>query len=350
VGGIRPVATGLVFALLLATLVSQPAAAETAGGEAAVVAKPAARRADIPMTHIWQSINNCGPASVSMILSSMGLRVPQEEARLALRGTDELRGMGPSPVDPWTTQRFGIHAFWRNGGTPDLLKVLISNGFAPMVTQWLYEPPSRIAHWRVVRGYDDGAKAWYVADPMRGAAVPLSYQWFESNWRPFQFRYLVLYRPEQTALLKAIVGNDWHDVPSRLNYLGRAKQEALDIGDSEAWLSYGEAAYLVGRAEESVAAFEKGMLLGSPTGISTVRTSYPNALRLLGREADARRAQARLSTQASRTVTAISASPSGAEIKVIAAAGGDASLIDPELHQAVNPPAARVPADPVRLY
>ncbi len=310
--------------------------------------RPIARRADIPVPHVWQSMNNCGPASVVMMLSSLGVRVSQEEARLALRGTNELRGMGPAPVDPWLENRLpGMHAFWRNNGSAALLKTLISNGFAPMVTQWLQDPPTRIAHWRVVRGYDEDAGVFYVADPMRGAAVPLSYKWFDDNWRPFQYRWLVVYKQEDEALLRAIVQDEWHDVPSRLKYLERAKHEAFGVNSSEAWLSYGEAAYLVGRFEESVTAFEKGMRLGTAIGVFNVRSSDPTALRMLGRGADARAMQTKLDAGASNVTTAISASPTGQEIRIIQNAGGNPGLLYPDPLATLTQP-AHIPADAVR--
>src|ERR1700675_4591637 len=51
------------------------------------------------MKHVWQSLNNCGPASVVMALSTFGIDVSQEFARVPLRGTNVLSGMGPQKVD-----------------------------------------------------------------------------------------------------------------------------------------------------------------------------------------------------------------------------------------------------------
>ncbi|MDQ2911754.1 MAG: C39 family peptidase, partial [Chloroflexota bacterium] len=128
------------------------------------------------MKHVWQSLNNCGPASVVMALSTFGIDVSQEAARVPLRGTSLLSGMGPQRVDSWVNANFGLRSVWRNNGTNDLLRRLVANGFAPMVTQWMQDPSiTRIAHWRVVRGYDDAASTFYVNDPMLGNMVPLSY-------------------------------------------------------------------------------------------------------------------------------------------------------------------------------
>lgn len=242
------------------------------------------------MKHVWQSINNCGPAAVVMALSTLGVDTSQEVARLALRGPDERRGMGPTPVGPWVKEQFGLRSMWRNNGTSDLMRRLVANGFAPMVTQWMQDPTvSRIAHWRTVRGYDDARGVFLVNDPMLGNNVALSYDWFAKNWQSFSYRYMVLYQPDDEALLRAIVGRDWSDSYVRQAMYERARGEALAQNTNFAWLAYGEASYAFGVFDEAVAAFERGLSLGSAAGAFGVRNSYPQALRALGRrdEADA---------------------------------------------------------------
>ena len=264
--------------------------------EPAVEVKAALPAIDRPaMAHVWQSLNNCGPAAVVMALSTMGISESQEVARLALRGPDQSRGMGPGPVDPWVKERFGIRSMYRTNGTNDLMKKLVTNGFAPMVTQWMEDPwKSRISHWRTVRGYDDARKVFYVNDSMLGRGVPLTYEWFATNWQPFSYRYMVLYRPDEEPLLRSIIGDDWSDSRNRRNFYERTRAEALQQNTSAAWLTFGEAAYQYGRFAEAVGAFEKGIGIGSPTGVFTLRSSYPNALRALGRHDEAAAAQGRL--------------------------------------------------------
>lgn len=249
-----------------------------------------------PMKHVGQTLNNCGPAAVVMALSTLGIDESQEVARLALRGTDPRRGMGPTGVGPWVEQRFGLHAVWRIGGTSDVIKRLVTNGFAPMVTQWMEDPTiSRISHWRTVRGYDDKRGVFYVNDPMLGNNVALSYGWFARNWQSFAYRYMVIYRPEDEPLIRSILGVDWDNYAMRERHYERAKGEALAQKTSQAWLAYGEASYQFGLFEEAVIAIEKGLALGSGTGIFMLRSSLPNALSALGRFDEADAARKRLS-------------------------------------------------------
>jgi hypothetical protein len=257
------------------------------------------------MKHVWQSLNNCGPASVVMALSTFGVDVSQEFARVPLRGTNVASGMGPQRVDGWVKENFGLRSVWRNNGTNDLIRRLVANGFAPMVTQWMQDPRiSRISHWRVVRGYDDAKGTFYVNDPMLGNYVPLSYNWFHDNWQTFSYRYMVIFDPKDEALLKTIIGDDWDNAKMRKNFYERTKADAPSYETSASWLVYGEAAYGYGMFREAVEAFERGLALGSAQGVFTLRSSYPQALRALGRQIEADAMAQRLSTFANSSAVA----------------------------------------------
>jgi len=262
------------------------------------------------MKHVWQSLNNCGPAAVVMALSTLGVDANQETARLALRGTDVRRGMGPQGVGPWVKENFGLRSTWRNGGTVDTIKALVANGFAPMVTQWMQDPSvSRIAHWRTVRGYDDAASVVYVNDSMLGNMVSLPYEWFGRNWQSFSYRYMVIYKPEDEKLLNAIMGPQVSDAVMRRDLYARAKTEALTQNTNFAWLAYGEAACSFGMFEEAVTAFERGLSMGSPNGVFGLRNSYPQALRALGRQQESEKAAQQLNSITSVPSSTVVAPP-----------------------------------------
>ena len=127
---------GLAVVLLVASTGAPAAAASIVTNEIAAPvpaeAQPTPKEAPAAalftdMKHVWQSINNCGPAAVVMALSTMGIDQNQEVARLALRGPDERRGMGPQGVGPWVQQLYGLRSTWRNDGTNDLMKRLIGH-------------------------------------------------------------------------------------------------------------------------------------------------------------------------------------------------------------------------------
>jgi hypothetical protein len=138
---------------------------------------------------------------------------------------------------------------------------------------------------------------------MLGNNVALSYEWFNSNWQPFSYRWMVLYEPKDQGRLQQLIGPDWSESGMRDRFYARAKADAYAQDTSAAWLTYGEAAYQDGWFAEAVAAFERGMQLGSAQGVFTVRGSYPQALRALGRQNDANNAAASLAALSTSPAT-----------------------------------------------
>ena len=98
---------------------------------------------------------------------------------------------------------------------------------------------------------------------MLGNHVALSYDFFARNWMSFSYRYMVIYKPEDEKLLKAIVGDQWNDMIMRRSLYERTKADAIAQNTNFTWLAYGEAAYSYGMFEEAVMAFEKGLAMGS---------------------------------------------------------------------------------------
>src|SRR5258705_13935373 len=124
---------------------------------------------------------------------------------------------------------------------------------------------------------------------MLGNMVQLPYEWFGRNWQSFSYRYMVIYRPEDEKLLRAIMGPQVSDAVMRRDLYERAKKEALTQNTNFSWLAYGEAAYSFGMFEEAVAAFEKGLSMGSASGGFRPRQFSSPAVGALRREPGAER-------------------------------------------------------------
>src|ERR671931_41177 len=125
-------------------LAAEPVAAAPYAGPAVEIALPGPRAEVGRMSYVAQTWNNCGPASVVMVLSHLGVDASQEVARLALRGPDISRGMPAQNVAPWVGEQYGLKAIVRTNGSRDTVRTLVANGFPVIVTQWLQDAPSRI--------------------------------------------------------------------------------------------------------------------------------------------------------------------------------------------------------------
>src|SRR5438270_456715 len=82
----------------------------------------------------------------------------------------------------------------------------------------------------------------------------------------------------------------------RKNFYGRSRTEGYAQDSSAGWLAYGEASYGYGSFKEAVAAFERGMALGSVQCVFTMPSSYPQPLRALARQSEADAVAPTLST------------------------------------------------------
>jgi len=126
----------------------------------------------------FQSFNNCGPASVSVVLGYYGFRVSQEDLRKVLRP----RGgyMSANVISPYV-KKFGLNAITVKNGNVAAVKRLVSQGIPVIVLQWL-DRPGHTPHFRVVRGFDDTTGHMWVSDSMIAGAAYISYRDFDVLW------------------------------------------------------------------------------------------------------------------------------------------------------------------------
>jgi hypothetical protein len=141
------------------------------------------------MNHQWQSRNNCGPASVAILLGYYGHQVTQGQV-------NEQIPPGPSPCEivQYIADRYGgsgkmpsrydvidttlmakIYYFPRTSSARvPPIRLLLANGVPVIVLQRL-ALDSNIGHYRVIQGYDDGAGEFISDDPLLGSDYRIPY-------------------------------------------------------------------------------------------------------------------------------------------------------------------------------
>ncbi|HVB63294.1 MAG TPA: C39 family peptidase [Nitrolancea sp.] len=218
-----------------------------------------------PMTHAYQTWNNCSAVSASMVLSYFGVTRTQEQLATVFRPN-----LNDKHVEPKQLVRFfpdyGLRADLYEGGSIEVVKRLVAAGFPVMTPQWLDFKPDAIGHYRVVRGYDDARGGFLVNDSMTGADVLISYDNFEQLWRAFNNRYLPVYRPEDRPRIEQIVGSDI----DRQTNLERALALFTDLAakhpdDAYYRFAIGSSFFELGNYAEAVAAYERAAAIGLPS-------------------------------------------------------------------------------------
>jgi tetratricopeptide (TPR) repeat protein len=229
-----------------------------------------------PITHTYQTWNNCGPATVNMALFYFGQFGSQADAAAFLKPDPEDKNVSAYEMETYV-RALGLKAVVRVGGDLPRLKRLIASGFPVVVETWFIpEPGDQMGHYRVLVGYDDDARQFIAQDSYNGPNVRLDYDAFDELWRVFNRIYLVIYHPDQYGELAAILDSDVDDGAMYERALVTAQTEALNpsaecvayetCADAAAfaWFNVGSSMVSLGRHQEAAAAYDQARVLGLP--------------------------------------------------------------------------------------
>lgn len=211
---------------------------------------------------VYQTFNNCGPATLSMILSWYGKDVSQAELGDKMRpfqnpqGDNDDKTIFTSEFTQWA-RNYGLEAMRRPNGDLELLKKFISNDIPIVVKTWL-KVDDDIGHFRVVRGFDDSRGVIIQDDSYHGPNKKISYFDFLSMWQPFNYDYIVVFDEGKREVIEAIIGSEMDEAVAWQNALERARKEReLDPQNIYPVFNMAVAYYHLGEFENSVQAFEE---------------------------------------------------------------------------------------------
>lgn len=219
-------------------------------------------QAVIPMkTHVAQTFNNCGPASLSMLLSYYEYNISQKEIGDKLRPYQHPTGDNDDKSVPVLelaeeSKNYNLIPYYLPNGNLEMLKKFVSYGVPILVRTWLH-PNEDIGHYRIVRGYDDITQEIIQDDSYEGKNLRYSYKVFNEMWQPFNYEYLVLARPDQVGLVDAIIGEDIAEQKAWEHALERALIEEGESPDNPyPVFNQSVALYNLRRYKESIQKFE----------------------------------------------------------------------------------------------
>ncbi|KKU04092.1 MAG: Tetratricopeptide TPR_1 repeat-containing protein [Candidatus Woesebacteria bacterium GW2011_GWC2_47_16] len=211
--------------------------------------------------HTYQTFNNCGPATLSMILRFAGKNVSQKELGDFMRpyqipsGDNDDKTIFTSEFVEWA-QKYGAGAIGRVNGDIELLKRFSANGIPVVVKTWL-NIDDDIGHFRVVKGFDESKKVIIQDDSYHGPNKEIPYFDFLSMWQPFNYDYIVVYTPDMEEKVMAIIGDETDDSVNWERALARAeKEKALDSQSVYPAFNVSASAYHLGDYQRSASEFE----------------------------------------------------------------------------------------------
>ncbi len=231
--------------------------------------------------HIFQTWNNCGPATTAMALSYFDYYVNQADTATYLKPNPEDRNVSPYQMVNYVNERTPFAAVDRTNGSLETIKRLVAKGI-PVVMELGIEPPAEYrwlgwyGHYLLVIAYDDDLQQFWVYDSWFGTSeVPmenatrdgriLTYADAEIQWPQFNRNYIAYYRPEQQAEVDAIIGEDMDDATMWQKSLAKAQTDlAQDQENAFFWYNLGTTYNALGDYEKAATAYDQARAIGLP--------------------------------------------------------------------------------------
>jgi len=214
-----------------------------------------------PLTHAYQTWNNCGPATISMALSVIGLDEGQARAAVRLKPNPDDKNVGPDELARYAQERGAVTAL-RAGGRIEVLEALVAAGVPTIVETWFEpDPGDEMGHYRLVVGYDAAARTLRMADSYEGPNVVESYADFDRDWRAFNRTYLAILpasRAEEVALVGPGGAAMWFDAAAT------AADEVERAPDAFGWFNLGSSLQATGDPAGAADAFDRARAIGLP--------------------------------------------------------------------------------------
>jgi tetratricopeptide (TPR) repeat protein len=225
-------------------------------------------------SHIWQTWNNCGPATLAMNLSYYGSTLSQADVGAALRLYEDDKNVGPEEMAVFARSQ-GFNALVRINGDADRLRLLLSNSVPVLIETWHEpEPNDGMGHYRLLVGYDDAVREWIAYDsydsrgvapdqPYTGIRVP--YDELDRLWSVFNRTYVLIYTDELAPAIEGILGEDMDDSTMWQRALQHARTETREQPDDPfAWFNLGSDLVALGQFELAATAYDHARQIGLP--------------------------------------------------------------------------------------
>jgi hypothetical protein len=193
-----------------------------------------------PMPETW---NNCGPATLSMALSFYKINASQADIAAVVKPNKRDKNVMPYELVNYVNEQTSMRALSRLGGTLDTLRSLLSAGF-PVIIEKGFEPANLsqgwMGHYNLILGYDDAKKQFTTQDSyllinqkdwQKSSGFIIPYADIESNWRAFDFVFIVIYPPEKQNDVLNAMGTLMDEATANRAAYDRAVAETQSLTD-----------------------------------------------------------------------------------------------------------------------
>ena len=220
-----------------------------------------------------QTPNNCGPATLSLYLKTHNWDGDQNSISDQLKPETGDRNVNVEELTHYVrTQAGWLNAEYRVGGDIETLKKFLAAGLPVMIEEGdlldgeYWPNDDRWAgHYLLLTGYDDASQSFIAQDTFRSPDRNVPYQSVMENWQAFNYVYLLVFRAEQSDLVKSILGEHWDADINRQEALALAEaQTKSDPDNAFTWFNLGSNLVYFERYQEAAQAYDMARQIGLP--------------------------------------------------------------------------------------
>ena len=96
-----------------------------------------------------------------------------------------------------------------------------------------------------------------------------------TDWKPFNYLYMVIYPPQDEDEVKSILGTNWDSDQNRQNAMAIAQTDVTaDPTDAFSWFNLGSDLVYFERYNDAAGAFDKAFSIPAPKGLPQRMTRY----------------------------------------------------------------------------
>ena len=223
--------------------------------------------------------NYCGPANLTMALKFWGWSGNRDDvARVIKPGINNPdldftqqgrldKNVMPSEMIGFVADHTDYYIVARHGGTLELLKSLIANGYPVLVEKGYYEEDytgkvAWLGHYLFTTGYDEEAGEFIVQDAYLepGPNMRVDYQTYLEGWRSFNYLFMVVYPPTDQEKVYTILGQYGAPNWAYEKALAIAQEEIVTLSGVDqfyAWFNKGTSLVKMGHYLDAGEAYDR---------------------------------------------------------------------------------------------
>ena len=212
----------------------------------------------------YQTMNNCGPANLSMNLTYWGWTTNQQTTEAGLKTHKDDRNVMLQEMLDFAEEKTNLKGQLRYGGDIEIIKRLLSGGFPVLLERGHTDDSDGwMGHYSIVTAYDDSTQTVQIPDTLLGM-MSMTYAELERDWWHFDGIYLMVYPAEREQEVLILLGEDADPAKNLQNTLAKLETRIQQVNGQDLFFAlYSKGSVLVEMGDYLAAAqaYDQAFLL-----------------------------------------------------------------------------------------